>query len=108
MKKWLSNLLIVALLVIGLVLLYLTNTGVISFGRSYIQQLSSELPGTAEPTAFKNVNLIPMEGEQLVESQTVIVRDGLISFVGASDKVEVSERALVVDGRGKYLMPGVG
>ena len=81
-------------MMIGLVLLYLTNTGVISFGMSYIQQLSSDLPEAADLTAFKNVNLIPMEGEQLVESQTVIVRDGLISFVGAM--VSLRDRAKVI------------
>ncbi len=44
MKKLLSNILISLLLVLGLLLLYLTNTGVISFGKPYIQQISSELP----------------------------------------------------------------
>jgi imidazolonepropionase-like amidohydrolase len=107
MKKLLSNLLIILLLVVGLVLLYLTNTGVISFGKPYIRQLSSELPEAAALVAFENVNLVPMDSERVVENQTVIVRDGLIEEIENSDQASIPEGAMVIDGRGQYLMPGL-
>lgn len=107
MKKLLSNILIGLLLILGLALLYLTNTGVISFGRPYIRQISSELPEVTPLVAFDNVNLIPMDRERVVENQTVIVRDGLIAAIGNSDQVSIPDGALVIDGRGQYLMPGL-
>ncbi len=107
MKKLLSNTLIVLLLFIGLVLLYLTNTGVITFGKSYIRQLSSELPEAAALVAFENINLVPMDSERVLENQIVIVRDGLIEEIGNSDQVLIPEDAEVIDGRGQYLMPGL-
>lgn len=57
--------------------------------------------------AFVNVNVIPMDRERVIENQTVIVRDGRITEIGAANKVKVPEGALRVEGRGKYLMPGI-
>jgi imidazolonepropionase-like amidohydrolase len=107
MKKLLSNTFVILLLVVGLVLLYLTNTGVIAFGRPYIRQISSELPEAVPLVAFENVNLIPMDSERVVEDQTVIVRDGLIEEIGYSNQVLIPDGAMVIDGRGQYLMPGL-
>jgi imidazolonepropionase-like amidohydrolase len=107
MKKLLSNTLIILVLVVGLGLLYLTNTGVLSFGKPYIRQFSSEFPEAAPLVAFENVDLVPMDSERVVENQTVIVRDGLIERIGDSDQVLIPEGAMVIDGRGQYLMPGL-
>jgi imidazolonepropionase-like amidohydrolase len=107
MKKWLSNTLIVLLLILGVLLLYLTNTGVISFGKPYIRQISRELPEASPLVAFENVNLIPMDRERVVENQTVIVQDGVIQEIGNSDRVSIPDGAMVIDGKGKYLMPGL-
>jgi imidazolonepropionase-like amidohydrolase len=57
--------------------------------------------------AFVNVNVIPMDRERVIENQTVIVRDGRISEIGAANKVKVPEGAQRVEGQGKYLMPGI-
>jgi imidazolonepropionase-like amidohydrolase len=107
MKKLLSNIGIGLLLVIGLVALYLTNTGVLSFQKPYIYKLSDELPTPQPQVAFENVNLIPMDSERVVENQTVIVRDGLIEQIRSSDQVNIPGDAMVIDGTGKYLMPGL-
>ncbi len=60
-----------------------------------------------EPIAFVDVNLIPMEKEGVLRSQTVIVRHGKIVSVGDSTKVIAPRDSMVVDGRGRYLMPGL-
>ncbi|MEK6407639.1 MAG: amidohydrolase family protein [Acidobacteriota bacterium] len=57
--------------------------------------------------AFINVNVVPMDEERVIEGQTVIVRDGVIAALGPTDKVKVPAGALRIDGRGKYLMPGL-
>jgi imidazolonepropionase-like amidohydrolase len=58
-------------------------------------------------TAFVNVNVIPMDRERVLKDQTVIVRDGRIVEIGPADKIKVHIDARRVDGRGKYLMPGL-
>jgi hypothetical protein len=62
-------------------------------------------PGTT--VAFVNVTVVPMDSERVIAAQTVIVKDGLIAELGPASKVRVPRGALRVDGRGKYLMPGL-
>ncbi len=57
--------------------------------------------------AFVNVNVVPFDRERVVAGQTVIVRDGRIAEIGPADKTTVPAGALQIDGRGKYLMPGL-
>jgi len=61
----------------------------------------------AAPTAFLNVNVIPMTGETVIEAQTVIVEDGVVAVIGDVDTVPVPKDAQVVDGTDRYLMPGL-
>lgn len=69
---------------------------------------SQSKPASADATtAFVNVNVIPMDRERLLKDQTVIVRDGKIADIGDAAKVKVPQGARVVDGRGKYLIPGL-
>jgi imidazolonepropionase-like amidohydrolase len=48
-----------------------------------------------------------MDSERLLEHHTVIVADGRIRAVGPAATVRVPPGAVQVDGRGKYLMPGL-
>lgn len=64
-------------------------------------------PFKAQTVAFTNVNVLPMNKEQVLKNQTVIVRDGRIVQIGDAGKVKVPKDAQTVDGRGKYLMPGL-
>lgn len=57
--------------------------------------------------AFVNVTVIPMDGERVLEGQTLVVRGERIVAVGPADEVDVPDDALVIDGSGKYLMPGL-
>ncbi|GAA4462156.1 amidohydrolase family protein [Nibrella saemangeumensis] len=47
-----------------------------------------------------------MDAERVLENQTVVVRDGKITAMGNEGRVRYGNNALVVDGKGKYLMPG--
>ncbi|HET9533342.1 MAG TPA: amidohydrolase family protein, partial [Blastocatellia bacterium] len=59
------------------------------------------------PVAFINVNLVPMDREAVIPGQTVVVKDGVIAEAGPADEVNIPSGALKMDGRGKYLMPGL-
>ena len=61
----------------------------------------------ADTTAFVNVNVVPMSTETVLEKQTVIVENGLITRVGSVDQVRIPEEARAVDGTDRFLMPGL-
>ena len=69
--------------------------------------LLSATPIGAQSTAFVGVNVIPMDRERVLADQTVIVRNGVIAEIGEAGKVKVPKDAVMVDGRGKYLIPGL-
>jgi imidazolonepropionase-like amidohydrolase len=58
-------------------------------------------------TAFVDVTVIPMDRERTLEHQTVVVRDGRIAALGAAASTAVPNDALRIDGRGKFLIPGL-
>ncbi len=58
-------------------------------------------------TAFVDVNLIPLDTDTVLEHMTVLVRDGRIAAVGPADRTRRGRGMVSIDGRGKYLMPGL-
>ncbi|MBL8265770.1 amidohydrolase family protein, partial [Steroidobacter sp.] len=57
--------------------------------------------------AFTNGRVITMNGDQVIERGTVIVRGNRIVAVGAADAVAVPAGAKVIDVAGKTVMPGL-
>jgi imidazolonepropionase-like amidohydrolase len=57
--------------------------------------------------AFVAVNVVPMDTERVLPNHTVLVQDGRITALGPADKVPVPAGAVRIDGRGRYLMPGL-
>ncbi|MFN7115657.1 MAG: amidohydrolase family protein [Saprospiraceae bacterium] len=74
--------------------------------QAFSQPAISSLP-SAEEIAFVNVNVLPMSGKQVLMNQTVIVKNGKISQMGAAKSVKPSKNALIIKAKGKYLMPGL-
>lgn len=67
----------------------------------------TNVPPVAKAVAFVDVTVIPMDRERTLERQTVIIRDGRIAEVGATGRVTVPPDAVRIDGRGKFLLPGL-
>lgn len=61
----------------------------------------------AQTYAIRNVNVIPMDAERVLSDQTVIIEKGKISKIGAVSEIKIPRKATVVDGSGKYLIPGL-
>ena len=57
--------------------------------------------------AITDVTVIPMTGDATLRDATVVVRDGRIAEIGATRNVKVPSGARRVNGRGKYLIPGL-
>lgn len=68
---------------------------------------SAILAQNNETIAFVNVNVIPMDSERMLESQTVIVQGDRIVEIGGVNEVSVPPGSRVIDGNGRYLIPGL-
>ena len=66
-------------------------------------------PATQTPPAiaFTNVTVIPMDRDRSLSDQTVVVRGDRIVAMGRSADTTVPDGATRIDGRGKFLMPGM-
>jgi imidazolonepropionase-like amidohydrolase len=58
-------------------------------------------------TAFVDVSVIAMTDSTVRGHQTVVIERGVITALGDRASVKPPAGALVVDGRGKFLMPGL-
>jgi imidazolonepropionase-like amidohydrolase len=68
------------------------------------------LAGTAQTpqtVAFTNVTVVPLDRPGAIADQTVVVRGDRIAAIGPSAKMQVPADAVRIDGRGKFLMPGM-
>jgi imidazolonepropionase-like amidohydrolase len=58
-------------------------------------------------TVFRNVSVIPMDAERVLDAQTVVVRGERIESIGPAAGAEIPPNARVIDGSGRYLVPGL-
>ena len=63
--------------------------------------------GPDSVVTFVNVSVIPMDRERTLPGQTVVVRGDRIVALGPSDRVKLPVGGIKVDGRGKFLIPGL-
>jgi imidazolonepropionase-like amidohydrolase len=64
---------------------------------------------TQAPTAIAitDVTVIPMDRERAIANQTVVIQGERIAAIGGAKEVNIPAGATRIDGRGKFLMPGV-
>ena len=54
-----------------------------------------------------NINIIPMDLEQMIYDTNVIIDNGMISKIGPDLVIDPSSYAKAIDGTGKFLIPGL-
>ena len=62
---------------------------------------------TPGPTVFTNVNVLPMNTDEVLVGRVVVVEGGVVTAVGPADDAEVPRGASIINGRGGFLMPGL-
>ncbi|MBW3554729.1 MAG: amidohydrolase family protein [Gemmatimonadetes bacterium] len=60
----------------------------------------------AAPLVIRDVSVIPMDREEVLPGQTVVIRDGRIESVGPAP-ARLPADAIAIDGSGKFLIPGL-
>jgi predicted amidohydrolase len=75
---------------------------IFSFGNSLAQDI---VDSKQREIVITNVNVVPMDSERILEKQTVIIKNGKISAIGT--RLKYTKAALVIDAKGKYLIPGL-
>lgn len=63
-------------------------------------------PRVVGPLAISHVAVLPMETSEVLKDQTVVTEDGVIRAVAPSAVIDVAGMQ-VVDGAGRFLMPGL-
>ena len=81
-----------------LLVLIFTLSGISAFGQQLIDSNQREI-------VFTSVNVVPMDSERIIENQMVIVKNGKVASIGK--KLKYGKDALVIDAKGKYLIPGL-
>ena len=61
----------------------------------------------AAPLVITDVNVVPMNQNTVLRRQTVLIERGRIKAIGAASQVKLPAGAVRLDGRGKYLLPGL-
>jgi len=61
----------------------------------------------SRPLLLRDVTVVPMTGDAPREHRAVLVRDGRIAEIGEAAAVRAPEGAVVIEGRGRWLMPAL-
>jgi len=71
-----------------------------------LQHMPDGALGADSSYAFVNVNILDVENERVVPGQTVLVDSGVIKMISAEIGT-LPEGVFVIDGKGKFLAPGL-
>jgi imidazolonepropionase-like amidohydrolase len=56
---------------------------------------------------FEHVSVVPMDSNRVLPDQSVLIQGDRITSIGPVETIRLPPQALRVDGRGKFLMPGL-
>ena len=56
---------------------------------------------------IRNVNVIDVDKKTILKNQDVLVENSRIAKLGKSLKIKAADSLTVIDGTGKYLLPGL-
>ena len=80
---------------------------VTALAATHLRAGSQQPPHTTTALAFIGVHVVPMDKEGVLPGQTVVVENGRITAIGPENGTVIPAGAQRIDGRGKYLMPGL-
>jgi imidazolonepropionase-like amidohydrolase len=60
------------------------------------------------PIVFAHVSVVPMDGDRVLSDQDVTIRGNAIASIEPAASAKIARDAKIIDGTGKFLMPGLG
>lgn len=61
----------------------------------------------AQDLIIKGVNIIPMTSDTVLKNQSVLIQNGTIKEIGKYTHLTKSKQTKIINGKSKYLMPGL-
>ena len=99
---------LISLALLTFTVLYIYDSGDFREGAVKPGIAQEEIPvGVTTSVIFQNVNIVPMDSEQVLAGQSVVIEDGRITGIGIYGEAEVPTDAHIIDGKGKFLIPGL-
>ena len=56
---------------------------------------------------FRSVNVIPMDRQEILPGQDVMVKNGVIVAMGPKGSIRYTKDVMIIEGNNRYLMPGL-
>jgi hypothetical protein len=107
-SKWIIRILIgltIMTLLSGIITYAVIKTAVIGMFGGKTEIVETRAPDrSSEPIYITDVNVLSPTSESFMTAQTVAVENGKITRVGGP--IEPPTNAIIIDGRGQYLVPG--
>lgn len=79
----------------------------ISYGQTPTQQVTDYMAIQDTIVVITNVTLIDGSGGRIKHNQDILILNDRISAIGKSNELDVPEKALLIDGTGKTVIPGL-
>ena len=73
----------------------------------WLQARPSSAQAIDSTIVFRNVSIVPMDSERVLLNRTVVVKRGKITAIDEAGKSTIPSNPVVIDGSGKYLLPGL-
>ena len=70
-------------------------------------QAQNAIDSRQQEIVIRSVNVVPMDRETILENYDVVIKDGKIKAMGPSKSIKFDSKAVLIDGKGKYLIPGL-
>lgn len=104
-KKILKYSLIVFIVLMFGAMTWLDNQGKLMYGGLTEVVDHQQFTPTSGPVVIRNVNVLAPDGEQFIPDQSILVKQNEI--VAIDSAVNYPSGATIIDGKGKYLIPGL-
>lgn len=68
---------------------------------------AQSIPSSETGVLFRSVNVVPMDREEILINQDVLVKNGVITAIAKGGSIQVKPGMTVIEGKNRYLMPGL-
>ncbi|MEO9803639.1 MAG: amidohydrolase family protein [Reichenbachiella sp.] len=60
-----------------------------------------------QTTIIKDVNVLDVERRRIIKNTSIVISDGVIDKIEKFKKIKISEKDNVIDGKGRFMIPGL-